>query len=129
MAASAPARAARAPLTAAKPRPMAIDRESTTVTGRSHSLAASSADSYVADIAADRVATTISVAPASSARAYACRKRIGEGRDVVTGCQSRRASATRCACASSVSSKDWPATMTCTGTMSMPSSAAHPAGR
>jgi hypothetical protein len=104
-------------------------RESTIRSGRSHSLPARTADSYVADIAAERVATTISVAPASAAHSYAWRNRIGEGRDVVTGCQSARASATRRAWTSSVSSKGWPATMTWTGTMPTPYSAAQPAGR
>ena len=77
---------------------MAILRLSITRTGIVHSFAASNADSYVADIAAESVATTIEVAPASWAARKHSKKRSGEGRDVVTGRHCSSASTTRAAC-------------------------------
>jgi hypothetical protein len=76
---------------------MAMVPLSITVTGMVHSRAARSADSYVADIDEERVATTISVAPATWAARKAWRNLSGDGREVETGCIDVSALATCCA--------------------------------
>ena len=108
---------------------MPSDPESTTRSGTGDSLAASRADSTVPDICDDRCTDTTASQPRSAAAVYACSSVAGPGRDVVTGCHERSASATMPGDAPEPSSYDVPPMTTCSGTTSMPCSRTSSAGR
>ena len=71
------------------------------------------------DTSADRCTDTTPVAPAAAAASYAAANVSGAGRDVETGSNERKASATMRCEASGPSSSVWAPTTTCRGTTTM----------
>src|SRR3982750_3970330 len=89
-----PDKAAAAPASAGNPRPIPVDRESTTETAVPNARAALSAAPNVPDRAADRCTETTPAAPDDSRRWYAEANASGDGREVVTACRAVSARAT-----------------------------------